>query len=83
MKNIKRVFWGLLIALTALWLVADPVFLAQYQFFALRASLINYTGIKAIGVMSVAMILAVRPVFSNGGFKSEVQRRYDESVSVP
>ena len=62
MKNIKRVFWGFLIALTALWLVADPVFLAQYQFFALRSSLINHTGIIAIGVMSVAMILAVRPV---------------------
>jgi len=63
MKNIKRVFWGFLIALTALWLVADPVLSTQYQFFALRSSLINYTGIIAIGVMSVAMILAIRPVF--------------------
>ena len=63
MKNIKRVFWGFLIALTALWLVADPVLLTPYQFFALRSSLINYTGIIAIGVMSAAMILAVRPVF--------------------
>ncbi len=63
MKNIKRVLWGFLIALSVLWLVADPMLTTPYQFFALRSSLVNYTGIIAIGVMSVAMIMAVRPVF--------------------
>ena len=63
MKNIKLSFWSFLIALTVLWLLADPLLLTPYQFFALRTSLINYTGIVGIGVMSVAMILATRPVF--------------------
>lgn len=62
MKNIKLSFWGFLIALTALWLLADPMLSMPYQFLALRSSLINYTGIVGIGVMSVAMILATRPV---------------------
>ena len=63
MNNIKRSFWGVLIMLSGLWLLADPTLSTPFQFQAWRASLINYSGIIAIGVMSVAMILAVRPVF--------------------
>lgn len=63
MKNIKLSYFVLIIALTGLWLMADPILSAQYQFFALRSSLVNYTGILGIGAMSVALILAVRPVF--------------------
>ncbi len=63
MKNIKLSFWGFLLILTGLWLTADTFVSTPYQFSALRASLINYTGIVAMGVMSVAMILAVRPIF--------------------
>ena len=63
MRNIKLGFIGLLLGLTLLWLIADPLLSTPYQFFALRTSLVNYTGIIAIGVMSVAMILAVRPVY--------------------
>ena len=63
MKNIKLALCGFLIALTGQWLVADPVLSTPYQFFALRSSLVNYTGLIAIGVMSVAMILALRPLF--------------------
>ncbi len=63
MKNIKRSFWGFLIVLTGLWFAADSPISTPFQFFALRSSLINYTGIIGIGVMSVAMILAIRPVF--------------------
>jgi predicted ferric reductase len=63
MRNIKLTFWGLVVLLSGLWLAADAVLFRPYEFFALRSSLINYTGILGIGVMSVAMILAVRPVF--------------------
>ncbi|MDO9194916.1 ferric reductase-like transmembrane domain-containing protein [Rhodoferax sp.] len=62
MKKIKLAYVALFIALTGLWLMADTVLSTAYSFFALRASLINYSGILGIGVMSVAMILAVRPV---------------------
>jgi len=63
MRNIKLTLWGFLILTTGLWLVSDTLFSIPYQFFALRSSLINYTGLIGIGVMSMAMILAVRPVF--------------------
>lgn len=62
MRNIKFCYWGLLIMLTVLWLAADPVCQGQTDFFALRSSLVVYTGIIAIGVMSVSMMLAARPV---------------------
>jgi predicted ferric reductase len=62
MKNIKLGFWGLLLVLTGLWLLADPLFSEPYQFLTMRAALVNYTGIIGIGVMSVGMILAARPV---------------------
>jgi predicted ferric reductase len=61
-KAIQRSYFLILIVLTALWLLADPLFSAEYEFFVLRASLVNYTGILGIGLMSVAMILAIRSV---------------------
>ena len=60
MKRIRRAYLLLAAALTALWLVADTILSDDYAFFAFRESLINYTGIIAIGAMSVAMILALR-----------------------
>ena len=62
MKNIKLCFWGLLIVLTGLWLAADPVFSSPLSFSVWRLALINYSGIIAMGVMSVALLLALRPV---------------------
>lgn len=62
MKNIRLAYLFVFAALVALWLAADPLLSAGYAFFALRASLVNLTGILAIGAMSVAMLLATRPV---------------------
>jgi predicted ferric reductase len=61
-RRIKLAFWGFCIALTGLWLAADPILTTHWTFKAGRLSFINYTGIIAMGVMAVAMILAVRPV---------------------
>jgi predicted ferric reductase len=61
--RIRLSFWGFLIALSLLWLIADPLVSTPYQYGAMRDSLINYTGIITIGVMSVAMMLSLRPVF--------------------
>jgi predicted ferric reductase len=63
MKNIKIVFWGLVLGLTALWLLADPVWWSAPAFLPLRNGLINATGILAMGVMAVALMLAARPAF--------------------
>lgn len=62
MKTIKTVFWSTLLLLTGLWWLSDPPRLAQLAgFFDWRNVLTQYTGILGIGVMSLAVILAVRP----------------------
>ena len=63
MRNIKRFFWTYLCVLTGLWLVADlMVWSSPANFFAWRSVLMQYSGVLGIGVMSAAMVLAVRPV---------------------
>jgi len=61
MQNIKRAMWGMLALLTVLWLLATPSVFQATSFFALRHSMVQYSGIIAMGAMSVAMILALRP----------------------
>ena len=61
MRGIKYSFWIFLAALTALWLVAEPRAFAPSNFFAFRSVMMQYTGILAIGCMSLAMMLALRP----------------------
>ncbi|MBS0329455.1 MAG: ferric reductase-like transmembrane domain-containing protein, partial [Proteobacteria bacterium] len=63
MKNIKLGFWVLLLALTALWLLADTWVPDPFTYFSLRTVLMQYTGVIGIGVMSVAMLLATRPTW--------------------
>lgn len=61
MRHIKIVFWGLLALLSILWLAAEPSVFQPESFMALRDPMIQYSGVIAMGVMSVAMILALRP----------------------
>ena len=61
MKKITHLFYGFLIVLTALWLWADNIITTPLTFLPARESLMNYTGIIAISVMSVGMIIAIRP----------------------
>ncbi|MBK3734816.1 ferric reductase, partial [Azospirillum brasilense] len=44
-----------------LWIAAEPSVFLTDGFFSLRAQLVQYSGIIAIGCMAVAMILALRP----------------------
>jgi len=62
MKNIKISYFIILISLTLLWLLADPILWSTAKFFPLRKSLLSYTGIMAISVMSIGMMLAIRPL---------------------
>ncbi|MCC8999574.1 MAG: ferric reductase-like transmembrane domain-containing protein [Candidatus Contendobacter sp.] len=62
MKEIKISYLVLLALLSVLWLMADAVLTNSSAFFPFRASIINYTGILGMGVMSVGMILSARPV---------------------
>lgn len=63
MKKIQLTFVFLIIALTGLWLLAEGILTTTFDTFASWRSLLYYSGIIGIGVMSVGMILAVRPVF--------------------
>ncbi len=61
MQNLKRTFWSMLAVLFALWLIAEPTVFQSASFFALRGAMVQLSGIAAIGCMSVAMMLALRP----------------------
>ena len=63
MRTIRRVFWTFLLLLSAAWWLSDPTPLANLtHVFAWRAVLLQYTGVLAIGVIALALVLAVRPV---------------------
>lgn len=62
MKRITIIFWLLCLGLTALWIAADPVVIGLPPFAQLQIPLINFTGIIAMGTMSVSMVLALRSV---------------------
>lgn len=62
MKNITIAFWAGLGLLAALWLLAEqPASDTTASILALRSTTIQFTGILAMGCMSLAMILATRP----------------------
>lgn len=61
MTNITRVIWGSFILLSILWLAAAPGVFSATGIFEWRSFLVQYSGVLAIGCMSIAMILALRP----------------------
>ena len=64
MKKIKTNLFGLFAGMTALWLAADAPALSTAQgLFQWRPLLVQYSGLLAMGAMSVAMLLAVRPAW--------------------
>jgi predicted ferric reductase len=61
-KKIKLCLWTVLIGLTLLWLVTEDLPTAPLTFASLHSALLFYSGTLAIGTMSVAMLLALRPL---------------------
>ncbi|HJV28598.1 MAG TPA: ferric reductase-like transmembrane domain-containing protein [Aromatoleum sp.] len=61
MKRIKVSFLAVLLLLTALWLGADTLLPDPFTYFSFRAVFMQYSGVLCIGLMSVAMLLALRP----------------------
>lgn len=61
MTGIIRAFWIGFIGLSILWLAADPGVFGATGIFEWRSFLVQYSGVLAMGCMSVAMILALRP----------------------
>ncbi len=60
MKNIKIALWTIPGLLTALWLATSLPFPDEMTFISIRNLLVQYSGVLAMGAMSVAMILATR-----------------------
>ncbi|MDD2699831.1 MAG: ferric reductase-like transmembrane domain-containing protein [Sideroxydans sp.] len=61
MKRITVSLLAVLLLLTGLWLAADTLAPAPFTYFSFRAVFMQYSGVIGIGVMSVAMLLALRP----------------------
>jgi predicted ferric reductase len=59
MTRIKLIFAALCLGLTVLWLEADRLWV-DGSFSQLRLSFLNYTGVIAMAVMAVALLLALR-----------------------
>jgi predicted ferric reductase len=60
MKRIHLAFLATLLLPTALWLAADTLLPEPFTYFSFRSVFMQYSGVIAIGVMSVAMLLALR-----------------------
>ena len=63
MNKIKCSLGWLLLILTAAWLLADTLIPQPFTYFSFRTVFVQYTGVIGIGVMSVAMLLAIRPIW--------------------
>ncbi len=63
LRNIKIALWIILVGLTGLWVLAIMPFPDAMTGKAIRDLFIQYSGIIGIGVMSIAMVLALRPVW--------------------
>jgi predicted ferric reductase len=61
MKRVKFVLLALLLTISGLWLLADTLLPDPFTYFSFRGVFVEYTGVIGMGVMSVAMMLALRP----------------------
>jgi len=61
MKRIKIALLAILLTLTALWLAADTLVPTPFTYFSFRKVFVQYSGVLGIGLMSIAMLLALRP----------------------
>ena len=61
MTRIKVSLLVVLLLLTALWLAADTLLPEPFTYFSFRTVFMQYSGVIGIGLMSVAMLLALRP----------------------
>lgn len=61
MNRIKIALAAILLLLTVLWLAADTLYPQPLSYFAFRAVFVQYSGVLGMGLMSIAMLLALRP----------------------
>lgn len=64
MRAIRLTLWGFLGGLTLLWLLADTLLPEPFTYFSFRHVFVQYSGVIAMGAMSLAMVLAIRPAWA-------------------
>lgn len=60
MKTVRNFVFVLIAIVSVLWLISEPQLLSSTQFFRWRSALTQYSGMVALVLMSVAMVLALR-----------------------
>lgn len=60
MKNSKRAYLILVLLLSGAWLLADTLLPDPLTYFSFRTVFVQFTGVLGIGLMSAAMVLALR-----------------------
>lgn len=63
MRKHKLIIAAFVLSLSVLWLLADDLLFTSYSIESLSESLMQYTGLLAIGAMSFTIILAARPTW--------------------
>ncbi|WP_228766919.1 ferric reductase-like transmembrane domain-containing protein [Thiomicrorhabdus heinhorstiae] len=63
MKNIKVAFLGGFLLVSMVWFLADTLYPTPFSYFSFRTVFIQYSGVIGISMMSVALLLAVRPMW--------------------
>lgn len=63
MKRLKLALSAILLVLTGLWLAADTLAPTPFTYLSFRAVFVQYSGVLGIGLMSLAMLLALRPTW--------------------
>lgn len=63
MKRIKVSLIAILVLLTALWLAADTLLPEPLTYFSFRSVFVQFSGVLSIGLMGIAMLLALRPTW--------------------
>ena len=63
MTAIKRSFLLILLLPALLWLLADTLWPQPFNYFAFRNVFVQFSGVLAMSMMSVAMLLALRPTW--------------------
>lgn len=61
MRTIKLSLIALFVLLSLVWLAADTLMPEPFNYFTFRHAFIQYSGVLCLGVMTAAMLLAVRP----------------------
>lgn len=60
MARVPLFFWGLTALVSVLWFVSDSLWVSPFAYFPFRSVFVQFSGILAVVMMAVALVLALR-----------------------